>query len=231
MPKKKEEKIKFVCSVDSDFNLDNIDLERCEEVRITPKQEESLATTGRDKFSFVPKNKEKEIVSKTSYYAKNTYFSKKTYFYLGFILFAISWASYLCTSPIFTVFILFLHYFSFFVMCKDLVKFEKSDRALAILAILFASILLDFYLYNPIHEIELSLYYYFCVNLTHISVLTLFFNMWAKETRLFVINIIVSSLNLYIWFYSDEFLWLSMVCSCVFLSLFFIHILMNKNKS
>ena len=97
--------------------------------------------------------------------------------FIGIILYMMAWVLYLFLSTSFTILIIFLHYLGYYLFGKE----EKRIEWLFFFLIF--SILLDIFLYNPIHSLNLSILYLIAVNMIHI----LFFQFGRlKEVGLLV---------------------------------------------
>jgi hypothetical protein len=154
---------------------------------------------------------------------------KNLFIIIGINIFILSWIFYIYLPISFTLFILILHYISFLLITKDLIKFKKEYILIFGFFILIISILLDFLIYNPFHSLNLSLFYYININLSHILILTLFIVFLEKNLSLYFINLIISIINLIILFIIVDLIWIPFILSISYLILF-IYLLYRREK-
>jgi len=147
--------------------------------------------------------------------------------FLGIISFFMAWLLYLFIPPFFTFFILLLHYLAFFLLSFNIYALKSKYQALILTLIYFFSLLMDFFFYDPIHNISYTFSYYFFLNLVHLSVCLLFLSYHSNKPLLTLSILLFTALSIYIWIFHMNLLYISAIYN---ISLLIAYFYISKKK-
>lgn len=120
---------------------------------------------------------------------------KKTDRLIAITLFNVAWLLYFVCPVWATIPILIAHYLSFFFLVRSVEL--PSERIVLPPIIFLISVIMDAAVYDRIHGLYLPLAYYIAVNLFHISVLVLFFEIQRGKNEL--LHLVGCGIQGYIW--------------------------------
>jgi hypothetical protein len=129
---------------------------------------------------------------------------------LSIIVMIFAWILYLQQPPQMTLFILPLHYFGIWLFSRQISHYSPTTHASIGFMLYFMNVLLDIFLYNPIHALNISPIYYISINFIHV----LWYFAIAKdssiETRIMQLSCFIMAFTL--WITYDYFNSLWMLC-------------------
>lgn len=139
---------------------------------------------------------------------------------LSISLFLLAWMLYLAISPIYTIFILVVHYASFFFL--SLCLYKEVKKSIPILLIIYIiSIFLDG-LYNIVHKLDLSFIYYLEVNLIHIIALLFFYAITSPKGQISAsIQFIVLLISMGVWMFCLDYIHIVALLDIITIIIFF----------
>jgi len=87
---------------------------------------------------------------------------------LSIFLMIVAWVLYLQQSTQATLWILPIHYLGLWLFSHEMTFYSRTTHAIAGFLIYIMDVLLDIFLYNTIHGLSLSPFYYISINFVHV---------------------------------------------------------------